>query len=181
MGAHFGGVVARVPTLTEVFEALRGRIRFNVEIKEDGLAGDGTATATGRLIAAMGLDGDLIVSSFNPASLWRVARQCGAPRGLIYPMEGDGSFAHRLRDRAMRTPRSAPLVSAFALHPKEALVTQESVRRAHRSGLAVNVWTVNDPARMRELATLRVNALITDRPDLALPIVTELDPKGRQG
>jgi glycerophosphoryl diester phosphodiesterase len=53
------------------------------------------------------------------------------------------------------------------------------VRKAHRRGLAMNVWTVNDPVRMRELAELRVNALITDRPDLALPIVTELDPRGR--
>ena len=180
VGAHFGTVVARVPPLAEVLETLRGRIKFNVEIKEDALQGDGTATAVGELIAAMGLDGEVIVSSFNPASLWRVGRCCGAPRGLIYPMEGDGSLAHRLRDRLMRRPRTASLAGAFALHPRETEVTAEGVRAAHRRGLAVNTWTVNDPARMRELAGLRVNALITDRPDLALEIVTELDPKGRQ-
>ncbi len=180
VGAHFGDVAARVPTLAEVLETLRGRIRFNVEVKEDALRGDGTAIATGGLIADMGLDGEVIVSSFNPASLWRVARQCGAPRGLIHPMEGDGRLAHRIRDRLMRTPRTAPLIGAFALHPKETLVTEEGVRKAWRRGLAVNVWTVNEPDRLRELALLRVNGLITDRPDLAIPIVTELDPKGRQ-
>ena len=179
VGSHFGDVVARVPTLVEVLESLRGRIRFNIEVKEDTLAGDGTATAVGELIAAMELDGEVIVSSFNPASLWRVAHRCGAPRGLIYPMEGDGSFPHRLRDRVMRRPRAATLISAFALHARETEVDGEQVRKAHRRGLAMNVWTVNEPARMRELAELRVNALITDRPDLALPIVTELDPRGR--
>jgi glycerophosphoryl diester phosphodiesterase len=179
VGAHFGDVLARVPTLAEVLESLRGRIRFNIEVKEDALTGDGTATAVGELIAAMGMDGEVIVSSFNPGSLWRVGRRCAAPRGLIYPMEGDGSFSHRLRDRVMRRPRTATLVSAFALHPRETEVTDEAVRKAHRRGLAMNVWTVNDPVRMRELAELRVNALITDRPDLALPIVTELDPRGR--
>jgi glycerophosphoryl diester phosphodiesterase len=181
VGSHFDPAFAgeRVPTLVEVLEELRDRVRFNIEVKEDGLGGDGTATAVGRLVAAMGLDGGVIVSSFNPGSLWRVRRCCGAPLGLIHPMEGDGSRAQRLRDRVMRRPWAAPLLGVYALHPREDLVAQDDVLRAHRSGLAVNTWTVNDEERMRELVAMRVNAIITDRPDLALRVTAETDPVRR--
>ena len=56
------------------------------------------------------------------------------------------------------------------------MVDGELVRRAQLRGLAVNTWTVNEPQRMRQLMELGVNGLITDRPDLALKILAELDP-----
>jgi glycerophosphoryl diester phosphodiesterase len=37
---------------------------------------------------------------------------------------------------------------------------------ARDAGLEVNVWTINDVARMRELIELGVDAIITDVPDV---------------
>ena len=85
----------------------------------------------------------------------------------------------RARDRLFRDPWTAPLLSAYALHPNHDLVNEELIRDAHLRGLSVNTWTVNEPARMEELAQLRVNGLITDRPDLALEITRRLDPLQR--
>ena len=51
------------------------------------------------------------------------------------------------------------------------IVTPRFVRHAHRAGVQVKVWTVNDADDMRRLLDWGVDALITDRPDLAAPIV----------
>jgi glycerophosphoryl diester phosphodiesterase len=56
------------------------------------------------------------------------------------------------------------------------IVTRRFISRAHQAGLAVKVWTVNDPADMRRLVEWGVDGLITDRPDLAVPIVRSLKP-----
>ena len=47
------------------------------------------------------------------------------------------------------------------------IVTQRFVNHAHRAGLAVKVWTVNTESEMRRVLDYGVDALITDRPDLA--------------
>jgi len=42
------------------------------------------------------------------------------------------------------------------------------VAAAHTLGLAVHVWTIDDPEEMVRLAALNVDAVITDVPSLAL-------------
>lgn len=51
------------------------------------------------------------------------------------------------------------------------IVSRRFIRHAHRAGLAVKVWTVNDPHDMRRLLEWGVDALISDRPDLAVAAV----------
>lgn len=52
------------------------------------------------------------------------------------------------------------------------IVSPAFVASAHAAGIEVRVWTVDDPADMRRLLDWGVDALITDRPDLAVPIVS---------
>ena len=173
VGSHFAASYASegVPSLVQVFEELASSIRFNIEIKEAAFSGAETSTKLARLIASMKLEGRCIVSSFNPVALRRVAAACCVPTGLLYPTQGAG----RIKDRLTRQPWSAALLPIYALHPRHDRVDTLLLRRAHLRGLAVNTWTVNEPARMRELLELGVNGLITDRPDLALEILAELD------
>jgi glycerophosphoryl diester phosphodiesterase len=54
-----------------------------------------------------------------------------------------------------------------ALHPHHADLTESLVEAAHRVGIAVNTWTVDEPDRIRAVAAAGVDGIITNRPDLA--------------
>lgn len=51
------------------------------------------------------------------------------------------------------------------------VVTERFVRDAHAAGLGVQVWTVNSEEAARRLLGWGVDALITDRPDVVVPLV----------
>jgi len=55
-----------------------------------------------------------------------------------------------------------------ALHPHHTAVTEELVARAHDAGIRVNTWTCNDPDRIRWLAGVGIDGVITDEPAVAL-------------
>jgi glycerophosphoryl diester phosphodiesterase len=56
------------------------------------------------------------------------------------------------------------------------LVTERFISAAHRSGLHVHVWTIDDPAEMERLLDLGVNGLFTDRPGI---LRTVLEARGQ--
>ena len=66
------------------------------------------------------------------------------------------------RYRELQVPEEAGLTR---------IVTPRFIRHAHRAGVVVKVWTVDDPADMRRLLDWGVDALISDRPDLAVAVV----------
>jgi glycerophosphoryl diester phosphodiesterase len=56
------------------------------------------------------------------------------------------------------------------------IVSPRFIRHAHRAGLPVKVWTVNDADDMRRLIAWGADAIITDRPDLAVGVMRSLRP-----
>ena len=53
-------------------------------------------------------------------------------------------------------------------HGKLRVLTPALLRAAHRHGVEVHLWTVNDPAEMRRLIGLGVDGIVSDRVDLAM-------------
>jgi glycerophosphoryl diester phosphodiesterase len=51
------------------------------------------------------------------------------------------------------------------------VVSPRFISDAHRAGLGVQVWTVDDPADAQRLLEWGADAIITNRPDLMIPIV----------
>ena len=83
----------------------------------------------------------------------------GSPR-----RSGRESVARALRGaRALQVPERVGPVR---------IVTPRFVEAAHEAGVEVHVWTVNDPADMTRLLDLGVDGLVTDRADLALPLIS---------
>jgi len=64
-----------------------------------------------------------------------------------------------------------------ALHPEVSKVTRELIDACHAEHLKVNVWTCDDPIRMRELIAWGVDGICTNVPDVALQVLRET---GRQ-
>ncbi len=57
------------------------------------------------------------------------------------------------------------------------LVTPESVAFAHRIGIEIHVWTVNEQSEMTELLEMGVDGLISDYPQRVLDLLTNRAPK----
>jgi glycerophosphoryl diester phosphodiesterase len=148
---------AHIPTLTDALEACGPSLLVNVELKSDGLRDrslpalvTGVAAAVDRAGAAR----RVLVSSFNPAAVWRWRRH-------------RPDIAAALLFERRRSAWCVPFLRPFAVHPDQRLCTAASVRAWHAAGYAVNTWTVDDPARIRELDSWNVDAIITNVPDVA--------------
>nr|WP_205163977.1 glycerophosphodiester phosphodiesterase [Arthrobacter roseus] len=53
------------------------------------------------------------------------------------------------------------------------VVTAGFVRRCHRAGLQVHVWTINDSSCMNELLDIGVDGILTDRADILAGVMRE--------
>jgi glycerophosphoryl diester phosphodiesterase len=67
-----------------------------------------------------------------------------------------------------QTPVLSPL-DATLIGPNPSV----DVAQLHKAGFKVVPWTTNDPAKMRSLIDLRVDGIISDRPDLLQQVVAE--------
>ncbi|MGH9085574.1 MAG: glycerophosphodiester phosphodiesterase [Acidimicrobiales bacterium] len=155
-----------VPILAQALDVCRPLAVVNVEIKNwpaDGdfdpreqVAADVVALLEARCELA---DGRTLVSSFHLPTVDRVRELApGLATGWLLGVAEDlGPLVDQ-----------AAAAGHVAVHPHHAFVDATLVARAHDAGLAVNTWTCDDPVRIRWLADLGVDAVITNVPDIAL-------------
>lgn len=146
---------AGVPSLDEVLDAFGARIPFNLEIKCGG-AGPypGIEAVALSALDARGLGATILFSSFDDGVLRRL--RDAAPTARIGVLVSG-------RDPARWLERCAA-VGAEAVHFWKGLATESAVETAHREGLAVYVYTVDDPGEMRTLLARGCNGLFTNFP-----------------
>jgi glycerophosphoryl diester phosphodiesterase len=155
VGSALGFEPARIPRLEEVFEALPDTMLVNVELKCETVDDRGLTEAVGALVEAQGLHERVLVSSFNPLCLMRLA--AGFPkvrRGQL--VDPDRSWLMQ----ALWTPFTA----RDSMHPHFSACTADRVQGWRAKGLKVAAWTVDDPTEARRLERLGVDYVITNRP-----------------
>ena len=163
-GSHFSPQYAgeRIPTLEEILQAVAGRVLVNIELTNYHTPRDDLPERVVSAVRALGFEKRVLLSSFNPIALSRARRLApDIPAGLlVYPRES--RLVRALLQR---------LVQHEAFHPHDEITTRRVISQARRKGKLVFVWTVNDPQRMRDLASWGADGLITDRPDLARKVL----------
>lgn len=153
--ARFRG--ERIPTLREVFDWARDRVRLNVEIKD--------AAAASAVLAMVGLHPgvDVVVSSFDRRLLRRL-RQASPNLALAVLCDRRLWRAH-LRD--------AVRLRAAAFHPRRDLFTCVMAGQCRQAGLRVYPWTEDDPAGMRRLLRQGAEGLFTNDPAAARALLDQ--------
>lgn len=154
-----------VPHLSAALDACVGA-RVNLEIKNDPNDPDfdeGRRLAA-EVVALLGARPDLperwLVSSFDLATI-EMARSID-PR---IPT------AYLVLEVGRAVVEAAVSGGHRALHPWVHTLDRVGVEAAHEVGLEVNVWTCNEPERMRELIEWGVDGICTDLPELARRLV----------
>ena len=143
--------------------------RFNIDVKADA-AVDAAVDA----IERTGAHARVLLTSFSDRRRHRIAARLP---GVATSAGSSGV----LRSRLAAGARSESLFTR-ALGGAAALQVPERVGRfrvlspalvaaAHRAGIEVHVWTVNDVDDMTRLLDLGVDGLVTDRADLALRLI----------
>jgi len=163
-----------VPTVEEALACLTGRAAADIEIKnlpgEPGFTSDREPAVEATLDAldAAGFPGQVIVSSFNPASIAHSRRlRPDVPSGLLTSYDVDADEALR---RA--TADGHPWVLPFVLKVLEA--DGGFADRVRAGGALLGVWIADDPDTARRLFELGADAVATNDPRTVVRVRDEV-------
>ncbi len=155
-----------IPSLEEVLKWARGKIKLDVELKEEGYERE-----TLELLLRYLEKDQFLVTSFNDASIRVIKeRYPDIEAGLILG-KGIPSYHILTRIRELYPMKRCERAGADFLVAHLKLLRLGFLGRARRSHLPVFVWTVNDEETIWKLLhEPRVYAIITDKPDLAVSL-----------
>jgi glycerophosphoryl diester phosphodiesterase len=165
---------AAVPTLADVL-ARYCAPRVIVELKVNSEA---LARAAVDVVRRAGAVDRVCFGSFG----WRVLRSVRSLEPAVATSAAREEVRWALYRSWCRWPVHRVSYSGYQvpeLAGRTRVVSPRFVEYAHRSGLAVQVWTVDTEAAARRLLDWGVDAVITDRPDVVVPVVLSSRPPCR--
>ena len=143
------------PTLDATLEALRGRVGLAAEAKEGAAMNGLLAALKAHRVAAE----DVLVLSFRIRDLWHAQRTRPDLRYVL---------------NLARRPDPTAATRFWGVGFEDRTASPGRLALATSLGLATTVFTVNEPARMRELASLGVDGIFSDRPGLLRDVLETL-------
>ncbi len=147
----------RVPTLEEVIEACRGRIRMNIELKFYS-PDRRLAEAVARIIRQQGVESECLITSLEYDGLVETKRHGPQLRTGLTVATALGDVSR---------------LDVDALSVRADFLSDELLASARRLGREVHVWTINDAQAMAWQIKRGVDNIITSDPDLAISVRDE--------
>lgn len=144
----------RLPTLRELCERIKDLdLLFNIELKV-ALGFEHLNEKVAALIDEFDLAERTVISSFNHYALAHFKQiRPEVQTGILY-------------NCALVNPWNyTKTIGATALHPYWKTITPEIVADAQKNGLALNVWTVDEPAAIEYMKLCKIDSIITNVPE----------------
>ena len=158
-----------IPLMSHLLERFPA-VRFNIDCKSDA-----AAPALIRLVREHDALDRVCLGSFSHARLQKLRALLG-DRLLtcMSPQEVTSlRVAGRLGGSARRVAQ-VPIRYGAPSGPRGVtVVNARFVRNAHRAGIPVHVWTIDDPGEMHRLLDLGVDGIMTDRPEILRDVLLE--------
>ena len=169
----FRGQGIQVSTLEELFQKFP-QMRYVIEIK---LTENPIDKPLCDLIRKHNLQNKVVVASFHDEAMQNFRTTCpevatSASRGEVTEFV--------LLGKVFLSGLVAPQYQSIQppYDPSESMnipiMTRRFIREAHAKNVAVEPWTVDDPALMKQYIEWGVDGIMTDRPDLMMKVLKEL-------
>ncbi|MFH1644255.1 MAG: glycerophosphodiester phosphodiesterase family protein [bacterium] len=145
----------KIPTLNEVLDLINKRVVVDIELKGDG-TGILVANLIKKYVQEKGWSYDnFLVTSFNQYELLNFSKQCGGVKiGAIISGIPIG-YAQFAKD-----------MNADFVVLSKSFINKNFIDDAHKKGLLVFVYTINDASDFEKIKNLNVDAIFSDYPDL---------------
>lgn len=165
----FRNTGVRIPRLAEVLETFR-EVRINLEVKQEDPP---IAEEVVRLVQQAGATERTLLAAAEDPVMESIRKL--NPGTALSSSRGDALTFYAALDSG-KLEGFQPRGHALQIPPSfggRSLVTPESVVAAHRVGLRIHVWTINDPEQMRHLLDQGVDGLMSDFPARLVRIARE--------
>lgn len=156
-----------VPLLKDVLKLCQGKIKLDIELKEAGYE-----RTVIDMVKSRFRYGDFVMKSFSDAAIIHIKKyDKNIKTGLLV---GRKHVPIKTFISDIFPMRRLKLCHADFVSPHYALCSKAYVNYMHKHGLKVFVWTVNSPKAIKRCLWLNADAVITDRPDMAMKIFYKL-------
>ncbi|MGM0432252.1 MAG: glycerophosphodiester phosphodiesterase [Spirochaetota bacterium] len=171
----FRGQGIRLLTLKDALHKLP-EMKFNVDLKTPSPE---LAEAFARLVKAHRAENRILCASFHSENV----RYMRINHPEITTSMAYGEVAHVLPLQKLRLPIPRRMLPGAAFqvpirHGSIRVVTPNFIKRFHKLGKYVQVWTVNDKLEMKRLLQMGVDGIFTDNPRLLRSVVADLQAEG---
>jgi glycerophosphoryl diester phosphodiesterase len=165
-----------IATLDEVLDLLEShpRVAVNLDIKATAPAVEPYEERLAATLAHHGHEDRVIVASFLDVATEAFARFAPAVATSAGTLAVAG-FWHALAQGTEPAVMGHVALQVPAVYGDQVLVDEGFVEAAHRRGLAVHVWTINEEVEMRRLLDLGVDGIISDLPTTLVRVLKDRD------
>ncbi|MFX0081961.1 MAG: glycerophosphodiester phosphodiesterase [Candidatus Hodarchaeota archaeon] len=156
-----------IPTLHELIELAKEKIKLNCEIKVRGIA-----EKIVKILRESNLINTTIISSFKHDVLLTIHKlEPGIKLASLGPTRIGWMKSWLSRKKLL----SLAIKNKFyAVNPFYKLITQKFITRAHNNNLKIFPWTVNSESKIKRLINLGIDGIITNEVDKVKKILDEI-------